>query len=587
MVVRWDGAPNPPDTLTRITQAAPHRNPPTHHTHQHLTITAHARIDNRHELLPQLQDHLTHPHPTDTQLILAAHQHWGPQTPQHLIGDYAYAIHDTKEHTLHAARDPMGMRPLYYHHTPQRTAITSEIQQILALGDVEPQLFEPMIAAYLCGQFGPDDWTFFRGVHRLPPGHRLEVDANGARTHRFWQPDPHHEIHYPHEDDYAHHLRELFLQAVRDRLQPPGPHGLLLSGGVDSGSIAAAAGWAWRHGEVEAPVRAYSWAFEELVEHDERAVSSLITRPYGLPEIAIPADDAWPLAGFPAHGPAPDDPFLDPIQPLLDRSLQTAASDGVRTLISGDRGDPVAGDIEFDYRGALRARRWGRVASELRSDARSSHASLARTAARRLIVPALQRAGLRPPKQHDPARLMPAFLSADLVRRSGVREVIAADLARRHGSGSVGEIRAGWITTFKGRLDPIPQERRRAMHGLAFADPWADLRLVEFMLATPAWHLQRAGTSKHLVRTAMRPLAPNAVDRWGHGSQQGLFERGVRDKARATVLELVERPRLVALGLVDEEAFRVSAHGFVDGRHQHFTFWLALSLEIWLREYAT
>lgn len=125
------------------------------------------------------------------------------------------------------------------------------------------------------------------------------------------------------------------------------------------------------------------------------------------------------------------------------------------------------------------------------------------------------------------------------------------------------------------------------MLGLEFADPWADLRVIEFLLATRPWRLQRAGASKHLVREAMRPLAPNAVDRWRHGHQQGMFERGLRDRARGTVLELVERPRLVALGLVDEEALRVAAHAFVDGRHQHFTFWLALSMEIWLRAYAT
>ncbi|MFU8889424.1 MAG: asparagine synthase-related protein, partial [Trueperaceae bacterium] len=364
------------------------------------------------------------------------------------------------------------------------------------------------------------------------------------------------------------------------------PHGLLLSGGVDSGSIAAAAGWAWQRGDVDAPLRAYSWAFEELVEHDERGVSSLITGAYGLPAIAIPADDAWSLAGFPAHGPARDDPYLNPIQPLIDRSLQTAATDGVRTLLSGDRGDPVAGDIGFDYPGALHARRWGRISSELRSEARSSRTSLARTAARRLIGPALQRAGLRPPMRRDPIRLVPDFLSADLVRRTSVREVIAADLARWNGSGSARDVRAGWITRFKGRLDPVPQERRRAMHGLAFADPWADLRVIEFVLAIPPWRLQRAGASKHLVREAMRPLAPAAVDQWRHGDQQGLIRRGVHERARATVLELVERPQLVALGLVDEEALRVAAHAFVDGSQQHFTFWLALSLEIWLRAYA-
>ncbi len=585
MVVPWDDRPTPP--LERMTQAAPHRGQPTTHTHHHLTITASARIDNRHELLPQLQPHLTTPHPTDTQLILAAYLTWGTHTPQHLLGDYAYAIHDTHQHTLHAARDPMGMRPLYYHHTPHRTAIASEIQQILALPDVPAELDDAALARQLAGDDGDPSTTCYLGISALHPGHRLDVDARGARTQPFWQPDPQREIRHPHEDDYAHHLRDLFLQAVRDRLRPPGPHGLLLSGGVDSGSIAAAAGWAWRRGEVEAPVRTYSWSFEELPEHDERGVSSLITSLYGLPAIAVPADDAWSLAGFPAHGPTRDDPHLDPIQPLVDRSLRTAAADGVRTLFSGDHGDPVIGDMGFDYRGALRARRWDRIASELRGEARSSGASLFRTAARHFVGPTLRR--LRAPQRvrREAARLVPGFLAADFVHRTSVRDVIAADIARWSGSGSARDVRAGWITRPKGVFDPVAQERRRALFGLAFADPWADLRVIEYVLAIPPWRLQRAGVSKHLVRAAMRPLAPTAVDQWRHGDQQGLIQRGMRERARGTVLELVERPRLAALGLVDEAALRSAAETFIEGRHQSFTVWLALSMEIWLRAYPT
>jgi asparagine synthase (glutamine-hydrolysing) len=194
-VVHHDDTPIHPTTIDRMTGAAPHRGHPTTHTtphahlaqqthggeraaiHHHTTIIASARIDNRDDLLPHLQPHLQSPHPTDTELILAAHHHWGDDAPHHLIGDYAYLIHDTHRRTLHAARDPMGMRPLYYHHTKKRTLLASEIQQLLASGDVAAEIHEPAVARYLIGEFGVPDETFYRGVRSLPAGHALEIDA--------------------------------------------------------------------------------------------------------------------------------------------------------------------------------------------------------------------------------------------------------------------------------------------------------------------------------------------------------------------------------------------------------------------------
>jgi hypothetical protein len=125
--------PHHPPRPPRPTHPPPRTTPHPGHT----TIIASARIDNRDDLLPHLQPHLQSPHPTDTELILAAHHHWGDDAPHHLIGDYAYLIHDTHRRTLHAARDPMGMRPLYYHHTKKRTLLASEATQILSAPGVE------------------------------------------------------------------------------------------------------------------------------------------------------------------------------------------------------------------------------------------------------------------------------------------------------------------------------------------------------------------------------------------------------------------------------------------------------------------
>jgi asparagine synthase (glutamine-hydrolysing) len=604
-VVRFDHEPIPPDTLKRMTQAAPHRGPATTHTHHHahlahhthhphdppqplthhhLTLIASARIDNHDDLLPHLQPHLTTPHPTDAQLILAAHHHWGHDAPHHLIGDYAYALYDHHHHTLLAARDPMGMRPLYYHHTPHRTAIASEINQLLQLPDVSAKLFEPMVAAHLAGPFGRDEWTFYEGIHRLRPGHVLLVTAAGARSWAFWQPDPERRERYPREEDYAERFRELFLRSVHDRLRPPGTHGLMLSSGVDSGSIAAAAGWLWQQRTVDRPIRTYSWAFEELADADERSVSRQITDRFGLPAVAVPGDDAWPLAGYPAHGPERDDPFLAVYQPLMDRSFAAAASDGLRSLMSGDRGDPLMGDSVFDHLEPILRGRWPLAWRELAAHARLAGTSRARIARRWLVRPALEAVGLRPRARLDPRRALPEYVRPDWAARTGLLDTIAADTSPPQVRGHARSARLARVLRFRGLLDPVPQERRRARFGLEFADPWADRRVTEFVLAVPPWRVQRPSEPKRLARRALHGILPRDVAAsLGKVEPVALFERGFRERARDIVLDLATNTRMAELGFVDPVAYRTAVEAFVAGDWPRLDPWWPLTLEIWLR----
>jgi asparagine synthase (glutamine-hydrolysing) len=601
-VVHHGDTPIHPTTLTRMTQAAPHRGPATTHTtahahlaqhthhherphtHRHTTIIASARIDNQDELLPHLRTHLTNPHPTDTELILAAHHHWGPDAPHHLIGDYAYLIHDHHTHTTHAARDPMGMRPLYYHHTPQRTLFASEAKQILAAPGVEDRLCEPIVAAYLAGPYGRDDGSFFEGILRLPPAHALTANAGGLKVWRYWSPDPEREERFAREEDYAERLRDLLLQAVRDRIGGPGHVGLMLSGGVDSGSIAAAAGWLHERGEVADPLRTYSWAYETIPVGDERGVSRRITQRYGLPAVDVPGDDTWVLMDDPAYRPDRDDPFLGMFQVMQERSHAAAARDGVTSLLSGDRGDPLLGDGVFDHVGPFRAGRWGLWVRELSAQARSSGGSRRGAIRRHFLRPLLEDVGVLPPAHADPSRLVPDFLRPDWVARTGLLDLVAADRARPPVRGHARAARHARAFLFRGLLDPVPQERLRARYGMTFADPWADRRVMEFVLAVPPWRLQRPSEPKRLAKLALGGMLPAAtVQVLGKAEPAHLYERGLRDRARATAIDLLTGSRLEAFGFVDGDALRAGFDRYLAGHDMSYEFWWALTLELWLR----
>ena len=305
-IVAFDGVPVEPEVLRKMADVAAHRGPdgirywyegaaglahlaldltpgssrerqPTVDHQDGLVLTSDARIDNRDELVRALGDggYLPDEAPTEADIILAAYRRWGEACPGHIIGDFAFAIWDERREILFAARDPMGMRALYYRVEPRRVLFATEVKQILAAPDIQARLFEPAVAAFLASTTGLPEWTYYQGIAQLPPAHALSADAGGHRTWRYWAIDPGYEIRYTEEGQYAEHFAEIFKEAVRCRLRSSKPVGIFLSGGMDSGSVASTAGWLLRKQEPpdNPGFRAYCWAFEQLTQADERHIS--------------------------------------------------------------------------------------------------------------------------------------------------------------------------------------------------------------------------------------------------------------------------------------------------------------------------
>ena len=616
-VVHFSDTPVPTDSLARMTGTTRYRGyaitrtgthahlaAQTHHSdpslhpdsHHHLTITASARIDNRDDLIAQLRHDLPTATPTDGHLLLAAHRRWGPSTPTHLIGDYAYAIYDDVRRTLYAARDPMGMRPLYYHATPTSIAFGSEIQQILALPHVPAELHAPAVVRYLSGDFSNAYETMYRGVVALPAGHALVASPAGVTVSRFWQPDFEHEERYPNEQDYAERLRELFLRAVRDRLRTPGPHGLLLSGGVDSTSIASAVGWLSEQGTIDASMHTFSWAFDELRECDERHLSSIVVQRYGFAAHDVQAEPNGPFARYPAHGPHRDEPHVGGFQPLFDVALADAAARGITHVWSGDRGDVILGRSWPSYLALVRQRRWRELLADTREHAALTGEPVAgvlwRHAGRRWLADVVRNGWRR--RTHGargrPDDAVPPWLRAEMVEATSTSTDAHAprprDDARVHPARVA---RADMIVSGQQSHVAVWGERTHALHGLGFVDPWSDLRLAEYVIAIPQSVMNRPpGPYKRLAREALRGVMPEALRRSASKVlPTPLFVRGLRHTSRAVVEELLHEPQSEHRSYVDGAALREAYETFVAGGDLRNDFWFALTFEAWLRRHWT
>lgn len=207
-----------------------------------LAITAEARIDNRDELC----DHFAiaradRPTTPDSDLILRAYLKWGEGSPDHLLGDWSFAVWHPDERKLFLARDHHGNTSLVYWQQGEQFAFASAPQALYAIG-APRRLNELYLAQVLVSWFayhGPQ--TIDLDIQRLPPAHAMTVTPQATRVWRYWRLEDTPELRLPSRDDYVQGFLEIYDRAVRDRLRSYRPVGVTLSGGLDSGSVTALA----------------------------------------------------------------------------------------------------------------------------------------------------------------------------------------------------------------------------------------------------------------------------------------------------------------------------------------------------------
>jgi asparagine synthase (glutamine-hydrolysing) len=570
-----------------------------------LVLVADARLDNRDALLRELTPRRVAGAGvrgaaivTDAELILAAYRAWGEGCAERLLGDFAVAVWDGRKRSLFLARDVMGMRGLYYRIERGRVLFATEVKQILAAPGVDAEIFEPAVGAHLVAAYGPAEWTFWEGIAQVPPGHAVLVEGGSVRSRRYWEVDPGRRIRYRSDEEYAEHFRSLFADAVRARLRSVAPVGVLLSGGTDSGSVAAMAGWLLaREPGVSVPeLRAYSFAFDELRECDERHISGPLAEHFGIPVTDVPADDAWPLRDFPDNPTHEDGPFVFGHHTLLERSFARARTEGMGLMMSGDRGDLVAGMSIYDLPSLFRSGRWPTLLHELRLLARYRGASLASQVRDELLRPA--RKAVLPPG--SPLARLPLLRRLANPATPGVPDWVPPDFARATGLGglladfSTHEAGPSRRLSARQRYAAIfapmhmtgvtTSERMHARHGQAFADPWSARPLAEFALAVPPRVLNVVGTPKRLTRLAMKGVMPEpSLQALRKIVPTPLFRRGLRERALDAIHELLGESLAERRGYLRVDRLLAYAPDERAGLDADTALWAGLTLELWLR----
>lgn len=192
---------------------------------------------------------------SDTEVILALYQKYETEMVKYLPGMFAFALWDEQKQTLFCARDRFGEKPFYYAFGPKRELIfASEIKGVLASGLIKPILNPAAVSHYLKHLYVHPSQTIYKNIYCLPPAHQLEFKAGKVNVQRYWSPIlPTSPIGLA---DAAEKFKTLFFRAVEKQLVADVPVGLLLSGGLDSSSVLAAAS------TFKPKIKTFSFGFE-------------------------------------------------------------------------------------------------------------------------------------------------------------------------------------------------------------------------------------------------------------------------------------------------------------------------------------
>jgi asparagine synthase (glutamine-hydrolysing) len=532
-----------------------------------MTITADARIDNRSELSPKLglADNLQTP---DSMYILRACQKWGRDCGRYLLGDYAFAVWDSRKRELFLARDHIGARALFYYADHERIIFATEPKGITATGEVPAKLADDWIANILVGVYPARDQAPFENVKKLPPAHHLTAGAAGIRLQQYWDPDVNCEIRYRREQDYYDHMRELIDQAVRRCTRSAYPVGAELSGGLDSSGIAAFAQADLKQRAGELHIFSHvlpDWALGKVYPFsDERRYVNLLCDHAGITRRHfITAGGKGIMDEFQLCTQRFGYPTGYQFAVFCDALYEEAQAAGVRVLLSGFPGDELVTShgAEF-FNEMLHHRHYRTLWREISSRNGGHFFKTGYSLAVRLLMrhaPGLVRLlkGNPPEEANWRDNSFRCCVATDeYASRMHLRQRIF-DTTTCPVFNSVRAREQARITeTFV--CYRLEQCAAHALyHGMEYRNPFADRNLVEYVLALPAGIKIRGGVKRYPYRRALEGMAPEEI-RWRNDKAgatiPSVMPRIITDSDR--IDRLLNDPAVTWPGFVDPDKMR-------------------------------
>jgi asparagine synthase (glutamine-hydrolysing) len=442
---------------------------------------------------------------SDTEVLLAAFDHWGPGCLKRLVGMFAFVILDSEARKLFLARDFFGIKPLYYTKSPSRLAFASEIKVLLDLPDISRQANPQGVFHYMrAGLTDFDEETMFSDVHQLPPAHYLEISLDGSRPLQpvsYWRIDNETVVDLTF-DEAAEQLRQLFYESIQLHMRSHVTVGASLSGGIDSSAITMAM---HHFGHDAQELHTFSYITDDKATSDEHwidlvasATSATVHKIRSTPEgFARDMDDFITAQDEPVGGPSVYAQYL---------VYRRAREEGVKVVMDGQGADEIfAGYNEFLVTRLLSLCRSLRPLEALRF---YRHVS----ANQPKLGKSLRRIGTRmlPRTLRTRVRRDADLLNADWFEQRGIntgRPPWAAQSAY-----TTRDLLHELMSRTQNPMQLRYSDRNAMAFGVENRVPFLTPQIVEFMFRLPEEHLiSPDGARKHVLRAALRGIVPDAV----------------------------------------------------------------------------
>ena len=487
-------------------------------------VTADLRIDNRDDVLAHIgvkpQDAASW---SDARVLLAAWEKFGDDVWPLLRGPFAVAIWDPRARALTLARDPLGLNVVMWHRGEKFFAFATMPNGLFALADVPRQLSEEKLADFLVLNHADLASTLYRSIFRLLPAHVMRVGSDGAVSTRcFWSASHIAPVRLSSDADYAEGLRATLDRAVRRQMRSVHPVGCLLSGGLDSSSVAALAARALAaNGQRLAaftgvPRRGFGGAGAPGTYADETPYVEAIAAAAGNVDVAYVQNDTCDdFAELERFFVALEAPVRNPTNlGWVLAALRRARAQGHRVLLGGLYGNHTVSWTGWSQALAHLGR--GRLATAYRQwrlyyrcTPYSRWMSFRKLFVEPLVPEALsdwagqRRRSGRPAAWRAHAAIRPDFAAAMNVD------------ARARRSGHDFRYRPHGDERLRGlaQVDYAGDWRaaEKAVTGVEVRDPTADLDVVAYCFGVPPEQYLSEGIDRSLIRRAMWGLLPEAV----------------------------------------------------------------------------
>ena len=521
---------------------------------------------------------------SDTEVVLRAYARWGRACLRKFNGMFAFAITNSKDHDLFLARDPIGIKPLYYSEISNGLVFGSEIKALLKSGLVDGCIDLSLVPFYLSYGYFPREFTPYKYIRQLRPGHWLHFRNGKISSDCYWSASrfcQNGRRRITVEDELD--LVQLIADAVKKQTVADVPIGVLLSGGLDSAIVTASLA------KTGTNVRTFTLCFPTHSEFDEGTKARALAARYGTEhnEMIVNANEArqyWEslLDHF-------DQPFADD-SALNNYLISKCVRARVKVALSGDGGDEQWGGYQ-NYRRYLQVRSW-------------QHAPC-RQALRRAIDRLTDNAAVRWPAIVTKAAFYAKLLATDngelydrldviadpvLVKRlcgDRVRPYLKNRTDERLGTSE--DLDAIMLNDIQGFMvdDVLRKVDMTSMAvGLEVRVPLLDHRIVEKSLEL-SWRDKVSNSeTKVFIRRLFKPDLPVSIIRGkkrGFGVPLNDWLRGpMRDVVEETLLsKACQRREVLAADIVHDVT-----EGLLSGRRQNGKLIYAMiALERWLQHH--